>query len=631
MSQRVRKNGSPTSGVTTGSPIGSPGISAAGVNLLGRLLPMKATVPFQLKTQPQHPLQTRTVLSSSSSGNGKCHSSGAHSRSPTRSLSSSAVSAATSTSSAFITPTAASSSPSPSSSSRTSPIIVVHATNPRSSSSSAHSGVHLGPQCCSPSQQTSCGCSDPSAFTSHLSSSPSSSSPLWSCGHRAKPLQTPEHDRLSPERLSPSSPVCTDKHRLPVAGSWCTTSSNGSIRRTSSLDALTAPYLSGHWPRDASHAPCAPCMRDKSTQTPSAWADECGEKKRGCHKRSASCGSTDQLKEIVKLRQQLQRSKHSSRHHRDKERKSPFNGNHAAFSQSQLLSTCFLEPLFTRLELHCCVQLCSASQVCRRTCQATGQTGNSGKATVSGQLAPIPKSVLISIPISKSSVSRFRNSVEGLNQEIERIIIRDTGDREEQLIPQEVPDGHRAPPPLCQRSIDTQTPLGTATGSNSSSRSQSISPTFLSVPSESCSDSPSPHEDETLADGREKDLALCSPLPKYASSPKPNNSFMFKREPPEGCERVKVFTEETQARPPREIPQFLCPDRNKVNFIPKSGSAFCLVSIPKPLMATQELNNLKNQSSTRLTPEPEPRVPRRTCMLSQQPSGSAPSSCPSES
>ncbi|KTG38972.1 hypothetical protein cypCar_00003245 [Cyprinus carpio] len=322
--------------------------------------------------------------------------------------------------------------------------------------------------------------------------------------------------------------------------------------------------------------------------TPSAWADECEEKKRGCHKRSASCGSTDQLKEIVKLRQQLQRSKHSSRHHRDKERKSPFNGNHAVFSQSQ---------------------------------------------------APIPKNVLISIPISKSSVSRFRNSVEGLNQEIERIIIRDTGDREDQLIPQEAPDGHRAPPPLCQRSassrsIDTQTPLGTAAGSNhsnSSSRSQSISPTFLNVPSEPCSDSPSPHEDETLADGREKDLGPSSPLPKYASSPKPNNSYMFKREPPEGCERVKVFTEETQARPPREIPQFLCPDRNKVNFIPKSGSAFCLVSIPKPLMPTQELNNLKNQSAARLTPEPEPRVSRRTCMLSQQPSGSSPSPCLSES
>ncbi len=186
------------------------------------------------------------------------------------------------------------------------------------------------------------------------------------------------------------------------------------------------------------------------------------------------------------------------------------------------------------------------------------------------------------------------------------------------------------------------------------------------------------------------DLAPSSPLPKYASSPKPNNSYMFKREPPEGCERVKVFTEETQwvlqcvlircficslhthycslsletmialhlhrlhswvrashrlialllllllfhllrSRPPREIPQFLCPDRNKVNFIPKSGSAFCLVSIPKPLMPTQELNNLKNQSAAHLTPEPEPRVSRRTCMLSQQPSGSSPSSCLSES
>ncbi|XP_016142754.1 protein FAM117B [Sinocyclocheilus grahami] len=586
MSQRVRKNGSPTSncsGASAGSPSGSPGISAAGVSLLGRLLPMKATVPFQLKTQTQHPLQSRTVLSST--GNAKCHSSGTHSRSPTRSLSSCAsnVSAAASTSSA---PSSSSSSSPSSSSSRTSPIIAVHASNPRashaqvpvpSSSSSPYTAAHLSPQCCS---------SDTSALTSSLSASPSSSSSLWSCAHRAKPLQTPEHDRLSPERLSPSSPVCTDKHRLPVAGSWYTTSNNGSIRRTSSLDALTAPYLSGHWPRDANHAPCAPCMRDKSTQTPSAWADECEEKKRGCHKRSASCGSTDQLKEIVKLRQQLQRSKHSCRHHRDKERKSPFNGNHAAFSQSQ---------------------------------------------------APIPKSVLISIPISKSSVSRFRNSVEGLNQEIERIIVRDTGDREEQIIPQEAPDGHRAPPPLCQRSassrsIDTQTPLGTAAGSNhsnSSSRSQSISPTFLNMPSEPCSDSPSPHEDEALADGHEKDLAPSSPLPKYASSPKPNNSYMFKREPPEGCERVKVFTEETQARPPREIPQFLCPDRNKVNFIPKSGSAFCLVSIPKTLMPTQELNNIKNQSAAHLTPEPEPRVSRRTCMLSQQPSGS--SSCLSES
>ncbi|XP_031438366.1 protein FAM117B isoform X4 [Clupea harengus] len=274
-------------------------------------------------------------------------------------------------------------------------------------------------------------------------------------------------------------------------------------------------------------------------QTPRAWADE---RRRGSHKRSASCGSTDQLKEIAKLRQQLQRSKRSSRHRRDKDRKSPFNGNHAAIIGSQ---------------------------------------------------AQMPKTILVPIPISKSTTPRFRNSVEGLNQEIERIIIRDTSERDEVIVPQDVPDGHRAPPPLPQRSsstrsIDTQTPSGGGLGpggnqSNSSSRSDSVSPSYLSILNDS---SPLP-DDDTLSESKEKELGPISPLPKYASSPKPNNSYMFKREPPEGCEKVKAF-EESQPRPLQEIPSYLCPDRNKVNFIPKSGSAFCLVSILKPLLPTPE-------------------------------------------
>lgn len=37
------------------------------------------------------------------------------------------------------------------------------------------------------------------------------------------------------------------------------------------------------------------------------------------------------------------------------------------------------------------------------------------------------------IPIAKSTGSRFRNSIEGLNQEIE-IIIKETGEKEEQLV-----------------------------------------------------------------------------------------------------------------------------------------------------------------------------------------------------
>ncbi|XP_066542825.1 protein FAM117B [Hoplias malabaricus] len=595
MSQRFRKSGSPTSScAVSGAPAAGASGMSAGVSLLTRLLPMKATVPFQLKPQqlqPQQqlPLAARSVLSAAtaagSSASFKCHSaacesaasrsSATRSRSPPKVAASAVLSPSSSPSSSALrsSPTLSSYVAASTSQVRPSQCAQVSLTSPLVSVIAPVSPVTsvipaLGPSCPLPSgsQQQSSSFTDTTLLTSSSSS----------CGHRA-------NDRLSPERISPSSPVCKERLRLPLAGPVCSSSSsNGSIRRTSSLDALTGPYLLGHWPRDATHAPCAPCMRDKATQTPSAWLDESEEKRRSCHQRSASWGSTDQLKEIAKLRQQLQRSKHISRHHRDKDRKSPFNGNHVSVSQSQ---------------------------------------------------TPIPKSVLIPIPISKSSVSRFRNSVEGLNQEIERIIIRDSEEKEDQLIPQDVPDGHRAPPPLCQRSassrsIDTQTPSGILTGSNhsnSSSRSQSVSPAFLSIPSEPCSESPSPNE-EPLSDCRDKDLAPGSPLLKYASSPKPNNSYMFKREPPEGCERVKVFTEETQPRPPQEIPQFLCPDRNKVNFVPKIGSAFCLVSILKPLLPAPELS-LKNQSALGPVPtEPEQKVSRGTSTLSQQPSSSS-SSC----
>uniref|UniRef100_A0A8C7ZNH9 Family with sequence similarity 117 member Ba n=1 Tax=Oryzias sinensis TaxID=183150 RepID=A0A8C7ZNH9_9TELE len=225
-------------------------------------------------------------------------------------------------------------------------------------------------------------------------------------------------------------------------------------------------------------------MRDKATQTPRAWADE---RRRGSHKRSASCGSTDQLKEIAKLRQQLQRSKRSSRHRREKERKSPFNGSHTII-QSQ--------------------------------------------------------TILIPIPISKSSAPRFRNSVEGLNQEIERIIIRDIPEKEETIVPQDVPDGHRAPPPVppqrssSTRSIDTQTPSGGGLSGNHSNCSSRIKVVRVQTQERSAG---AGFTDEPVL--RPLELSPCSPLPKYAASPRPNNSYTFKREPPEGCEKVKVIEE----------------------------------------------------------------------------------------
>ncbi|XP_063018449.1 protein FAM117B [Melospiza melodia melodia] len=502
--QRVRRGGSPTPATSLagggGAAAAAAGGGAAGAS--SRLQPMRATVPFQLKQQPQqqHGSPTR-------SGGGPA--AGLPRAAPPGSGGRGGPATAP--------PGGAGSGGGGGASSRGSP-------------TRGHGGARGSP----PRHHHLPPPPPPPASGPSPCSSPVPPLPEGRVRHHHR-RQSPEQGRSSPERKSPSSPVCKDKSRPPSS------SPSSIVRRTSSLDTLAAPYLAGQWPRD-NHGQAAPCMRDKATQTESAWAEEYLEKKRSSHKRSSSWGSNEQLKEIAKLRQQLQRSKHSSRHHRDKERQSPFHGNHAAINHSQ---------------------------------------------------AHIPKSALVPvIPITKSTGSRFRNSVEGLNQEIE-IIIKETGDKEEQLVPQDIPDGHRAPPPLAQRSsstrsIDTQTPGGADKGSNNSSRSQSVSPSsFLTICNEGREESPC-SADDLLGDSRDKENGNNSPLPKYATSPKPNNSYMFKREPPEGCEKVKVF-EENLPKPLHEIPAFYCPDKNKVNFIPKSGSAFCLVSILKPLLPTQDL------------------------------------------
>ncbi|KAM9288033.1 LOW QUALITY PROTEIN: glucocorticoid-induced transcript 1 protein [Cariama cristata] len=340
----------------------------------------------------------------------------------------------------------------------------------------------------------------------------------------------------SPERRSPSSPV----YRVDRPKSQQIRTS-GTIRRTSSLDTITGPYLTGQWPRDP-HVHYPSCMKDKSTQTPSCWAEE-GAKR--SHQRSASWGSADQLKEqIAKLRQQLQRSKQSSRHSKEKESQSP-HGNHIAISQTQ--------------------------------------------ASISRSV-PMP---LSNISVPKSTVSRV--PVEGISPELEKVFIKENSGKEEVSKPLDIPDGRRAPLPAhyrssSTRSIDTQTPSVQERSSSCSSHSPCVSPF---CPPESQDGSPCSTED--LLYDRDKDSGSSSPLPKYASSPKPNNSYMFKREPPEGCERVKVF-EEMSSRQPVSAPLFSCPDKNKVNFIP-TGSAFCPVKLLGPLLPASDLT-LKNSPNS---------------------------------
>lgn len=130
MSQRVRRNGSPTfmpSGETGGGVGATTGVSgASGGSVFSRLLPMKATVPFQLKPQIQPPLLTRSVQGTASgcsspsptnTGNGKFHISGCSSseapetrtstslsRSPTRAVVNSSSTAVVLVSSPATTP-----------------------------------------------------------------------------------------------------------------------------------------------------------------------------------------------------------------------------------------------------------------------------------------------------------------------------------------------------------------------------------------------------------------------------------------------------------------------------------------------------------------------------------------------
>uniref|UniRef100_A0A6G1R836 Family with sequence similarity 117 member A n=1 Tax=Hypotaenidia okinawae TaxID=2861861 RepID=A0A6G1R836_9GRUI len=267
-------------------------------------------------------------------------------------------------------------------------------------------------------------------------------------------------------------------------------------------------------------------MNDKATQTPVSWHDaEVGKAISSVHKRSASWGSTDHRREIVKLKQQLQRTKLNGRSGKEKEKSSPLQGDHAVLA--------------------------------------------SLRDSSSGLLSPCP--------ILRLSPCLHR-SLEGLNQELEEVFVKGQGN-EELLRILDVPDGHRAPAPARRGSGDASLPLEP---SSSLSPSPSV-PLHLSphTPVKLAAEEPCSVAEEVQPDLKEKEEGSPSPVLAFASSPRPNHSYMFKREPPEGCEKVLAF-EEASSPSPDQTFQPSCPDKNKVHFNP-TGSAFCPVSLVKPL------------------------------------------------
>ncbi|NWH58800.1 F117A protein, partial [Geococcyx californianus] len=308
-------------------------------------------------------------------------------------------------------------------------------------------------------------------------------------------------------------------------------------RRTSSLDTVVGSYLLGQWPRDGEGA-SALCVSDKATQTPGSWPDAgAGRAGSSAHRRSASWGSVDQRREITKMKQQLQRTKLNGRS--CKEKRSPLLGDHAVLRSLRDPPSSFPSPPPT-LRLSPCLH----------------------------------------------------RSLEGLNQELEEVFVKEQGD-EELLRILDVPDGHRAPAPA--QSGDGALALEPSS-SSCSSRSLSPSPSVSLCRSPRTPARAAAGELSSAASGaqphpKEKEERSPSPVPAFAASPRPNHSYVFKREPPEGCERVRAF-EEALASIPDPLPsvssspdgmfQPCCPDKNKVHFNP-TGSAFCPVSLVKPL------------------------------------------------
>ncbi|PNJ66207.1 FAM117A isoform 12, partial [Pongo abelii] len=218
--------------------------------------------------------------------------------------------------------------------------------------------------------------------------------------------------------------------------------------------------------------------------TPLSWQELEGERASFCaHKRSASWGSTDHRKEISKLKQQLQRTK-LSRSGKEKERGSPLPGDHA----------------------------------------------------VRGALRASPPSFPSGSPVLRLSPCLHR-SLEGLNQELEEVFVKEQGE-EELLRILDIPDGHRAPAPPQSGSCDHPLLL-LEPGNLASSPSMSLAspqPCGLASHEEhrgAAEELASTPNDKASSPGHPAFLEDGSPSPvlAFAASPRPNHSYVFKREP----------------------------------------------------------------------------------------------------
>ncbi|XP_026525481.1 protein FAM117A isoform X3 [Notechis scutatus] len=211
-------------------------------------------------------------------------------------------------------------------------------------------------------------------------------------------------------------------------------------------------------------------------------------------------------------------------------------------------------------------------------------------------------SPLASFPVLGTKISpSFHNSSDSINQELEEVFVKEQGD-EELLRILDVPDGHRAPLPFQRNTEDSLMPRLPNNSSPCSSLSLSPSPSDAlrqspHSPARMISDEDLP---EVLAklvlENKGRENGSTCPVLAFALSPHPNHTYVFKREPPEGCEKIHASEEAMPDQP--FLPS--CPDKSKVYFKP-TGSAFCQFSLVKPFIP--KVNTLYRDFSSSANPK----------------------------
>lgn len=430
-----------------------------------------------------------------------------------------------------------------------------------------------------------------------------SNSPTLSPTSAWKTVISPDAS-LSGQR-SPGSLSYKAKSKTLSARSSNSFSGGNVIRRTASLDTI---YLKGQWPRETFYNYL---LVDKSTQT-EEWTSE----QRKSHRYQESSGNEDKLEKYIRHR--LQRSNKESPSSR--ERTAAFGlilQPMATTPTSASIPTAALTVQSGGESPHGAVLLPSTGT------NTTSSPSSASSATAIA--ASHSKAVPVNIPV-KPLVPRppMRNSIEGLNQEIERLVLKASGaqdaEREEEKTYQATPEGHRAPLAdllRSTRSVNTQTPAGgDFTGSSQSSgppSRESFSPLIPGV-----MDISRPSSD---LQGGSRSSSPDQEAGRLGTSPHINK--FLAREPPDGCEKVNLkFVEDTR-RPMIDLSELdYCPLKPCVTFQlkPSLGSAFLPLQQPARMMMDEAVGIIDMELSptsvavdttTSNIQPPPPLVPQR--------------------